>query len=96
MAKAKHQQSELLTTAQVAMILARCGYTDPEQVKKEATEAGRQALAQHVVDTMSKNKVLQPKMKGHVGGMFGSPKDPLVPTYDMNDYEEIQKQYERY
>ncbi len=87
---------ETLTTAQVASILARCGYTDPEQVKKDATEASQQALAEHVISTMSKNKVLQPKMKGHSGGMFAEPKDPLVPTVDLDDYESIQKQYEQY
>ena len=97
MAKAKHQQIELLTTAQIAMILARCGYTDPEQVKSDASKANDQALAQHVVDSMSKNKVLQPKDgRSHIGGMFGVAKAPRVPTFDDNDYENIQNQYEQY
>ena len=79
-------------------ILRACGYTGgADQVSKEANVVYEQALAKHCIDSMKKNKFDQPKRgQTSLSNEVAKRIEVNRPTFDPNDYETIQKQYENY
>ncbi len=85
-----------MTPSQAEELLRKCGYKNKEQVQSEALIIQTDGLAKHVVKSMEESGFKQPKNKTTFGGYAGTPKEDLRPTIDPNDYEQIQKAYERY
>ena len=79
-------------------ILRACGYTGgADQVSKEANVVYEQALAEHCIESMKKNKFNQPRIKDTgFSNEIAKRIEVNRPTFDPNDYETIQKQYEQY
>jgi len=92
--KAREQAS--IVSAQ--RILRKCGYdAGREQVEEEATRQTTQALAVHVVNTMKNKGFDQPRLINVKNTReFAKATQPLSPTFDPNDYESIQLNYEKY
>ena len=102
-------KTEKLPQKEVTRILEMCGYKDVNQVRQEASEISAihainqsekacELLAQHVSKTMSKNKIRLPyQRKKHF--TFDPNTTEAVPvkspTYDYDDYESVQINYER-
>lgn len=79
----------------VLEVLKACGYKNKEQVMEEAAKISTQTIAVNVSEILKKNKVHVPRGSAHLGGSFATPVPSLVITHDPNDYDSIQKQYDR-
>lgn len=110
MSKAKWKDvPEKLPQKEVTRILEMCGYEDVNQVRQEASELSAihainqsekacELLAQHVSKTMAENRIKLPyQRKKHFTFCPDTTEAMPVksPTYDHDDYESVQINYER-
>lgn len=92
------KKRELANIVSAERILRKCGYdAGREQVVAETADILTQHLAIHVIDTMKNKGFDQPKLYADTESReYAKCIQPLHPTYDPNDYESIQTNYEKY
>ena len=101
--------SAKLSVHQVQAILAKAGYDNADQVKKESneisaihainqSELATEILARKVTDTMAANGIQLPKSCGNKFHTYATnvakPVPVRNPMHDSDNYEDIQLHYE--